>query len=173
VLMDIALASAVFSCEFASTDDWEWWNENIPGKLGNCTLNNGPGIDAAMRIESKIATCTPATACTYFTNVVWLPRDAVGEGVATNDPTALNDNLFDYKIFINTTSKPNYHTCLSDLEMDFYRDWTIVLGQTNLPPAKQIIRHDLVGSSSIIFGFTVIKHQLDLWYGKCSQPLPN
>jgi hypothetical protein len=168
VLLRVTAATALFTCDFGVNDDWQWWNQGNTTANGNCTLTNGPGLDATIKIEGAIAKCTPASACTFFTNVSVLQKNPLGEGVAPNDPTSANDNLYDYKIFINASTKPNYHTCLSDLEMDFYRDWTLVLGTTYLPVGRELIRHDLRGDLTHPLGTDLALHNLDLWYGKCS-----
>lgn len=168
-------ASAIFSCEFKPTDDWEWWNEGSLTKIGNCALGTGPGIDAAMKIEQAIKKCTPVHECKYFTNINSITKIPVSAGLNPSDPIP-SDNNFDYILFFQNSGRPNYHSCLNEIEMDFYRDWAIQLGVDLAIPAKVLFTTDLVGAQALPgppFPDTR-SHNINLYYGTCrNSPSPN
>jgi len=73
-----------------------------------------------------------------------------------NDPTE-EDNYYDYLLFYNTTNYANYHTCLSQDEMNFYYQKQAALSNYYKPSGKEQGKHNIgfnlwaSGSNSTVF----------------------
>ncbi len=121
--------------DFGTTDYWTW------GMLyGKCDgSGQGVGSDAAEQIQTKMnARISLPNGHKYFVDISVVYVDGASNDLVfdpdgedpvvcescmtnPNDPFA-NDNMYDYFIFRNHSSLPNFHDCLVPNEMNFYMD---------------------------------------------------
>ncbi|MCF8233143.1 MAG: hypothetical protein K9J27_13275 [Bacteroidales bacterium] len=154
-------------------DEWDYWVWAASG--GYCagdSANVQSDSDAANEIEKQINKCKAVPAGDYYYTDVEEKELLYYEHPNPNDSNP-DDNFFDYLVFENWEFLPNYHTCLSPQEMNFYLDGTetVIYNTPNdsppgeRPENKDFISVDLWGTLFPDLDATRIFHHGFIEYG--------
>jgi hypothetical protein len=101
--------------------DWKWGEE-----LGECNGNN-VGSDALLQIRSKIALYKLIFPYgTYWTDI--LTKALISTEHHNDNDDIWDDNLRDYLLFFRQADLPNFSTCISNSDVNWYKNntWSIM-----------------------------------------------
>jgi len=106
---------------FGPTDYW-WWADG-GGKCG--PYSGYTGQDAMTQLEHMYQINLPCPSGGY-----WVPETYVHEVPESFPVTATPTNYCGWYMFLNSSTLPNYHECLSPEEMNFYLYGLNLIGNT-------------------------------------------
>jgi hypothetical protein len=157
---------------FGINDDWKWWN------MG---MNNGGYCDGLYQ-----GTDLASDAAIQLTNKVMLRRSVPSEGYCFISPfsdiTLYADHYINpnhgssynyqyYYMYQNTTQYPDYNTCLSYIDMNFYllgAETIVYTADVNggaEPPDQSFVSISLFGDLMAPTNYTIYLHRGDAYYG--------
>jgi hypothetical protein len=154
--------------DFQTTDYWTWWNPSS-SQFEKCNgYNGGLNSDAAKEISKKINGCSGRPMCNgrvFYTNVSQEFIQALNH--QNPNDNVLNDNYYDYLLYASLENSPNFHSCLSPQEMNFYRNSATELGKTVLPNSTYtVIKYDVHGDIVPSTFEKIYVHNMNVIYGK-------
>lgn len=147
--------------KYFTSGDWKWGMG-----LGDCSGNH-LGLDATDIIENKLSMQRAVQANTEFVNVNslsnnngWIWPNDVPLPSGQNNPTIFWNNLiFNYT---NQFGDP----CLTNSDMNWYKDNVLDIEQTNSPSGKVIVFTDVLPDISVGPNSSNIIHLIKPYYGE-------
>lgn len=133
---------------FGTTDWWEWGFGY--GKCGGYQDPIYIGRDAAGEIEKKILARKGVPGAGYVYVDFWHPTFDImaDEYLNLNDITP-GDNIRDYLMYGNWDNLPNFNTCISNTDMNFYLYGTENVINQNKPTGQVLFDVHVVGDMTI------------------------
>ena len=154
---------------FGVNDHWIWWNQN-PNQSGICdgpAYPGGYGSDAAEEIQKKVHLRKPIPNGNYsYVNLQTLTA-VPWDFPFANPPMP---NFYSSYLFDNWSNLPNYHSCLSPDEMNFYLTGAerIIYNSAPIglkPTGKSFVSVNMIGTMIIDNNLTELLHIAEVTYG--------
>ncbi len=133
---------------FGTTDWWEWGFGN--GKCGGYEDPIYIGRDAAGEIKKKILARKGVPAAGYVYLEFWSDFDPYSADQYFNDDDITpGDNIRDYLMYGNWPNLPNFNTCISNSDMNFYLTGTEDVINQNKPTGMVLFDVIVTGDMTI------------------------
>ena len=154
-------------------EEWDYWYWGFgQGYCDGDSANVDSDSDAAEEIQFKIhqRKAVPGGKH-YFTDVQEVPIDPYSH--PNPNDNIPNDNYYDNLMYSNYEGYPNFHSCLSPDEMNFYLvgTETVIYNTANdtppgeAPPNKMFISCDIYGDMGTSLGYNKYMHWGYATYG--------
>ena len=133
---------------FGSTDYWEWGFGN--GKCGGYENPVYMGRDAATEIEKKVLARKGVPTGGYVYIDFWSPTfDILADQYLNPNDLTPGDNIRDYLMYGNWDNLPNFNTCISPSDMNFYLTGTESVINQNKPTGKVLFDVEVIGDIAL------------------------
>lgn len=135
---------------FGTTDWWEWGFGN--GKCGGYENPIYIGRDAAGEIEKKIHARKGVPGAGYVYLDFWSPVfDIMADEYPNPNDLTPGDNVRDYLMYGNYDNLPNFNTCISNSDMNFYLTGTENVINQNKPTGTVLYDVEVTGDLTITY----------------------
>jgi len=159
----VGVLPANHPCDFDNSASYMWWSGCFPYPGYVCPT------DAAEEIEKRIIWCSAVPVGNYWFEEVEVKYVGGAEYPNPNWPGI--PNYYEYLMFFNTSTKPNFHGLLSPEECNFYLNgtkWVIytpVSQGGKRPAGKSFISVNVIGDALYPLGSSQYYHRANISYG--------